>query len=397
MIKDDFPIFDNSSLVYLDNGATTHKPNMVIDAISYYYKNINSNIGRGVYKLAEKSTDAYEQTRIKMAKFINSPSKNIVYTAGTTMSLNLVANIIKQHIKPKGKIVLSVLEHHANILPWQRLAKELDLEIIYLSDNNILANPFLLEDSFWKDVKILSLTHTSNVTGQILPIKEWCYTAKKHNVITVIDGAQGISSEIVNVQDIECDFYAFSAHKLYAPMGVGILYIANKFLDSEPFILGGGIIEDVVEKDYFLLEGNHRFEAGTPNVADIYACSTALDYLESQNWSSLILHMKKLEMNLYDKLKSDSRIQILNDESRTYFKHSHIISFNLKNIHAHDVGTFFSEENIAVRVGKHCTHPLHQFLKVNSSVRASFGIYNTEEDINKLIDTINRCFKFFGV
>lgn len=397
MIKDDFPIFENSSLVFLDNGATTHKPNIVIDAISYYYKNLNSNIGRGVYKLAEKSTDAYEHTREKISKFINAPVKNIIYTVGTTMSLNIVANNIKQHIKPNGKIVLSILEHHANILPWQRLAKELNLEIIYISDNETLANPLLLPDDFWKDVKVVSLTHTSNVTGQILPIKEWCYLAKKHKAISVIDGAQGISSEIVNITEIDCDFYAFSAHKLYAPMGVGVLYMSDKFINSDPLLLGGGIIEDVTENNYFLLEDNHRFEAGTPNVADIYALSTTLDYLQSQNWATLILNMKKLELSLYEKLKSDSRIQILNEESREFFNHSHIISFNLKGIHAHDVGTFLSEEDIAVRVGKHCTHPLHHFLKASASVRVSFGIYNTEEDITKLIDSINRCFKFFGV
>lgn len=397
MIKSDFPIFRNlPDLIYLDNGASTQKPQEVINALSYYYENLNSNIGRGVYQLAEKSGIAYEATRKNVAKFIHTKKSNILFSAGTTLALNQIAHMLESEVREGQKIVLSILEHHANILPWQRLAKKKNLTLVYVDDNEFLSNPSQIPTDFWQDVAIIALTHVSNVTGQILPIKEWCKVANSYGIISVIDGAQGISSELVNVEDINCDFYVFSAHKLYAPMGVGILYLKDRFLQNEPMILGGGIIEDVVKEQYFLLEEPARFEAGTPNVADIYGLSHALDYLNKHDFPLLISQMKELSDYLYEELSHNPYIEILNKASRNYFKHSHIISFNIKNIHAHDVGTFLAQKNIAVRVGKHCTHPLHTYLNTNSSVRVSLGIYNTTEDIDKLITEINKCIHFFG-
>lgn len=394
-LKKDFPIFSHQKLVYLDNGATTQKPKTMIDAIQNYYSTMNSNIGRGVYELAELSSNAFERTRKTISHFIHTKAKNITFSSGCTASLNQAAYIIEQLVKPKQKIVLSILEHHANILPWQRLAKKHDLELVFIKDFKLLAYPELIEDSFFDNVAVLALTHVSNVTGQILPIKKWCEIAQKHNIISVIDGAQGIVTELVDVQDINCDFYAFSAHKLYGPMGVGVLYMKDRFLQKNPLILGGGIIEDVLETEYFLLEGNTRFEAGTPNVADVVAFQSSIDYLVSHHWEQLLKSMKQLGRYLYEQLSSIPEVKVLNNSYRLFIPHGHIVSFALPHVHAHDVGTFLANCNIAVRVGKHCTHPLHEALLINSTVRVSLGIYNTEEDIDFFIEKIKACIEYF--
>lgn len=394
-LKENFPIFSNQELIYLDNGATTQKPKVMIDAIQNYYSTINSNVGRGVYQIAELSSNAFEKTRSTVSHFIHAKAKNITFSSGCTASLNQAAYIIGQYIKPKQKIVLSILEHHANILPWQRLAKKHDLELIFIKDFKLLAYPELIEDSFFDNVAVLALTHVSNVTGQILPIKKWCDIANKHNIISVIDGAQGIVTELVNVQDLNCDFYAFSAHKLYGPMGVGVLYMKDRFLQKEPLILGGGIIEDVLENEYLLLDGNTRFEAGTPNVADVVAFQSSIHYLVSHHWEDLLQSMHQLGNYLYEQLSAIENINIVNNSYRLFVPHGHIISFSIPNVHAHDVGTFLSNYNIAVRVGKHCTHPLHEALSTNSTVRVSLGIYNTKEDIDYFITKIKACIEYF--
>jgi cysteine desulfurase/selenocysteine lyase len=398
-IKEDFPIFqtaENKNLVYLDNGSTTHKPLCLLNAITDYYINSNSNIGRGVYKLAELSEKAYNNAREKVAHFINAKSKNIIFTPGSTFSLNQAAYIVGQKIKPKQKILLSIAEHHANILPWQRLAKEKDLEIIYITENELIAHPDMLPPAFLNNVAVIALTHVSNVTGQINPIEKWCEIARKLNIITVIDGAQGICSKIIDIESIDCDFYTFSAHKLYGPMGVGVLYINDKFLyNVEPLQLGGGIIEDVLNDSYTLSEGFSRFEPGTPNVADISAFAITLDYLVSKNWTELLRETHNLTEYLYEQIKDNPDLIIVNRNDRHILKHSHIISFSVKNIHAHDVGTFLSNSNIAIRVGKHCTHPLHSFLGLNSTARVSLGIYNTKEDIDFFVKKLNDCISFF--
>lgn len=398
-LRKDFPIFEtsiNKRLIYLDNGATTQKPQVLVKAISDYYQNINSNIGRGVYSIAEQSELAYENSRKKIAKFLNCSHRNITFTSGTTSGINEIAYIVSQYIEPKKKIVLSILEHHANILPWQRLAKEKDLEIVFIKDFSQLANPEMIEQSFWENVAVISLTHVSNVTGQIIPIEKWCSIAREKDIITVIDGAQGVSSCIIDLSNIGCDFYVFSAHKLYGPMGLGIIYMDKKFIKkSQPFILGGGIIDNVNEKDFSLIDDIHKFEAGTPNVANVVAFSSTLDYLEQNNWRFLLDHLHVLGQYLYKQLKTNTQITILNDEHRNSFSHSHIVSFKIDDIHSHDVGTYLANYNIAVRVGKHCTYPLHNFLQADSSIRVSLGIYNNKEDIDMLLNILNKCILFF--
>lgn len=395
-IKNDFPIFKNlPQLVYLDNGATTQKPSVMLEALTNYYSNKNSNIGRSVYHLAEISENAYEDSRKIVANFINCSKKNIVFTKGCTESLNQVAFIAGQLLQPKQKIVLSIFEHHANILPWQRLAKEKDLDLVFLDKEEDLLYPENLPNEFWDNVGLISLTHVSNVTGQIHPIQKWCQLAKSKSIITCIDGAQGIVSELVNIKDVDCDFYAFSAHKIYGPMGVGILYISNDIITKNvtPQLLGGGIVEEVLCNDYTLVDSVTRFEAGTPNVADIYAFGQTLLYLKENDWQLLLKKNHELNEYLIEQLNSIKNCTL-------YLPHilplSHLTSFNLKNIHAHDLGTYLSNKNIAVRVGKHCTHPLHEHLKSNSTVRASIGIYNDKNDIDQLIIALKEAQQFFG-
>lgn len=396
-IKQDFPIFNTyPELIYLDNGATTQKPQAMIDGLSDYYSNKNSNIGRSVYNLAAISEDAYESSRNIIAKFVGAKNNNIVFTKGCTESINQVAYIASQLLKPKQKIIISIWEHHANILPWQRLAKEKDLELVIIEDEKILAFPELLDSTFWDNVGLIALSHVSNVTGQIHPIKNWCKIAKAHNILTCIDGAQGITSEIIDLKDIDCDFYAFSAHKLYGPMGIGVLYIDDNIINNpsiEPMFLGGAIIEDVTKYDYTLLADAHRFETGTPNVADVYAFAKTLEYLIDNKWVLLLEANHLLNNYLLNQLKKIPNIFIIEPQ---FLPISHMVSFKVNNIHAHDIGTFLSTHNIAVRVGKHCTHPLHTFLNINSSIRVSIGIYNSQADIDFFIDKIKEALLFFG-
>lgn len=395
-IKNDFPIFNTyPELIYLDNGATTQKPQVMIDALTNYYVQKNSNIGRSVYKLAEVSEITYENSRKKIAQFVGANKKNIIFTKGATESLNQAAYISSQLLKSGQKILLSMYEHHANILPWQRIAKEKNLELIFIDDEEILLHPENISDSLWDNVGLIALTHVSNVTGQIHAIKKWCKIAREKNIITCIDGSQGVVSEVVNLSEIDCDFYAFSAHKLYGPMGLGVLYINQQIVNKKviPFLLGGGIIEEVVKEGYTLLDGAYRFEAGTPNVADVYAFAETLDYLKSKNWEALLKTSHDLTQYLIKELDNITEIEIIKP---TLLPVSHMVSFVVKNIHAHDLGTYLSNYNIAVRVGKHCAHPLHEFLDINSSVRASVGIYNNKSDINQFILYLKQAIKFFG-
>jgi cysteine desulfurase/selenocysteine lyase len=390
-LKNDFPIFkEYPELVFLDNASSSQKPQILIDSLSEYYTKYNSNIGRGIYKLAEKSQTCYDNAKNIIANFLNTNSEKICFTSSATDGLNIASYLISQKIQPYSKIILSIYEHHANILIWQRLAKEKNLEIIFLKDDYLLKNPNNISKEFWNGVSLIALTHSSNVTGITLPIKEWISLAKEKNIITVIDGAQGITTERVDLNNLNPDFYVFSAHKLYGPMGLGILYISNTFIKEEPFKLGGGIIDDVTEKSYVLLEDNLKFEAGTPNVANIYAFSKVLNYLENHSFDKIIKYTHELNNILIEKLYSIEYVKLLPSN-----KNSNIVSFNIDNIHPHDVGSFLSNKNIAVRVGKHCAYPLHYHLNIPASIRVSFALYNNKDDIDKLINVIKNCYNFF--
>lgn len=391
-IKNEFPIFDkNSKLVFVDNASTSQKPQVLISALQEYYTQYNSNIGRGIYDLAEKSQSAFDSSKQIISQFIGTTSNNLIFTSGATESMNMIAYFVNQLIPENSKVLLSIYEHHANILIWQRLAKEKNLTLEFIKDEAILLNPNLLDKCFFDNVSVLALTHVSNVNGQTFPIADWISLTKKYNVISVIDGAQGITSEKINLQELNPDFYCFSAHKIYGPMGLGITYFSAKHLKLKPYKLGGGIIEDVEEESFLLSEEINRFEAGTPNVANIFAFAKVLSYLKEKDWSECIKYTHELNEYFYQNLNKLNFVSILKSKNR-----GNLTSFNITGVHPHDVGTFFSTKNIAVRVGKQCAYPLHYHLKLNSSVRVSFAIYNNKEEIDYIIEVINQCYKFFN-
>lgn len=391
-IKNDFPIFQKyPKLVFLDNGATSQKPQVLMDSLQEYYISSNSNIGRGVYELAEKSQNAFEDSKKIISEFIGTKSDNLIFTSGATESLNMIAYLVSQVIPEGSKILLSIYEHHSNLLVWQRLAQEKNLTLEFIKDDSILLDPNSLNDSFFDNVSLLALTHVSNVTGQKFPIEHWIKLCSKHNVISVIDGAQGITSQSLHLDLLAPDFYSFSAHKIYGPMGLGVTYFSSKYLKLQPYKLGGGIIEDVEESGFELSEEINRFEAGTPNVANIFAFAQVLKYLKSNNWPLLISHTVAVNGIFHESLKNLDFVSILSNYSG-----GTLTSFNIKGIHPHDVGTFLSSKNIAVRVGKHCAYPLHSHLNINSSIRVSFAIYNTKEDVDYIIQMIQECYQYFN-
>ncbi len=391
-IKEQFPILKNhQGLVFLDNASTTQKPNILVEALSDYYYNYNSNVGRGIYKLAEISENKYQESKINIKNFFNASKYELLVTSGSTESLNIAAHI-STNFNKKKYIVIPFFEHHANILIWQSLAKKLNLEIYWIKDLDNFENPSEHLRHIKENISVIALTHVSNVTGEIIPIQPWINFAKEVNAISVIDGSQSVTSLLINLNEIDCDFFAFSAHKLYGPMGLGFLFMNPKFLKSDPLKLGGGIIEDVTLDGYELTDGVNRFEAGTPNVANTYAFSKVLDWLANNQWDNLLKKSKEITRKLYIELEQINIKPIVLSSS---FSKTHICSFNIPNIHPHDVGTFLSNKNIAVRVGKHCAYPLHQHLNLNSSVRASIGIYNDENDIDYFINTLKDVQNYF--
>lgn len=392
MNKNDFPIFTQyPELVFLDNGATSQKPQVLIDALQEYYTKYNSNIGRGVYDLAEKSQNIFEQSKSVISQFIGTKPNNLIFTSGATESMNMIAYFVKQLIKDNTKILLSIYEHHSNILVWQRLAQEKNLTIEFIKDDNILLNPNDVSVGFFDNVSVVALTHVSNVTGQTFPIDKWAYFCRQNNIISVIDGAQGITSHSLNLDLTNPDFYSFSAHKIYGPMGLGVTYFSSKHLQLQPYKLGGGIIEDVEETGFELSEEINRFEAGTPNVANIFAFAKVLDYLNNNNWTLQRLKTQNLNKYFYKELKKIDFVSVLAN-----YDSGNLTSFNIKGVHPHDVGTFLSSKNIAVRVGKHCAYPLHAHLNINSSIRVSFAVYNTLEDVKYIIKMIQECYQYFN-
>jgi cysteine desulfurase / selenocysteine lyase len=396
--KKDFPIFNHyPNLVYLDNAATTQKPQCLIEAEKDYYIQYNSNIHRSVHHLADKATELYELTRKKVANLIHAKQKEIVFTTGTTHSLNLIAFNLEEHIQKDDLIVLSIVEHHANILPWQRIAQKKGASLFYIKDDELINNPELLKSKVdINRVKIITLTEASNVTGEELPIKKWIDFANQEKIISVIDGAQGVTHKKIDIKDLNCDFYAFSAHKIYGPTGVGVLYGKHHLLNQfSPLLLGGGIIEFVEEQNYTLLDTPHRLEAGTPNIAGIVSLSSVLNYLDSINFyiDNIALEQKKLNQILINELSNINEVKIVKvfNSLPTF----NIVSFNIDNIHSHDAGSFLANKNIATRVGQHCAAPLFNHIHQNSSIRASLALYNEREDIDFLIKEIKNCIQFF--
>ena len=399
--RSDFPVLerrvrDDKALVYLDNAATTQKPIQVIDAITDYYKNHNSNIHRAVHALAEESTEAFEVTRSKIAKFLNvSHSEEIIFVRGTTEAINLVAYAWGRDNVQKGDIVVTTeYEHHSNIVPWQELCKRTGacLKVIPINEAGEI-NLDEMNRLISSKTRIISITHVSNTLGTINPIKKIINLAKSVDALTLIDGAQAAAHMRIDVQDIDCDFYVFSGHKLYGPTGTGVLYGKEEILNSlNPYQYGGEMILKVTFDETTYNSLPHKFEAGTPNIAGAIGLMHAIEYLKEIDFDSAIDH----EMTVHDyalkQLKLLPNLKIIGAAKDK----SSIISFTIGELHPHDVGTILNQKAVAVRTGHHCTMPLMDFYQIPGTIRASFSFYNSKEEVDVLISALEIATEMLG-
>lgn len=393
-IRKDFPLLNqrvyNKPLIYLDNAATTQKPLQVIETITKYYSEENSNVHRGVHFLSQQATLAFENARVMVQKFINATfSHEIIFTKGTTESINLVANSFgRAFLKEGDEILISTMEHHSNIVPWQLACSyyNANLKVIPIFENGELdfdSFKVLLSDK----TKLIAITHVSNTLGTINPVKKIIEIAHQKNIPVLIDGAQGIAHTKVDVQNLDCDFYCFSGHKIYGPMGVGVLYGKEKWLNQLPPYQGGGeMIKKVTFENTTFNELPFKFEAGTPSVADVIGLSSALDYVSSlginkiEEYENELLKYATSELSKIDEIKIIGRAE----------EKAALISFLLADSHPFDVGTIINHMGIAVRTGHHCTQPLMDFYNIPGTIRASFSFYNTFEEINLFVDAIKK-------
>jgi len=400
-IKADFPIFSCKSpgppLVYLDNAATSQKPLVVIRALEDFYSTYNSNIHRGVYKIAERATAEYERAREKVRGFVSAPStEEIVFTRNTTESLNLVAQSWGRKFVSRGdRIVITLLEHHSNIVPWQELAKEKKAQVEFAGIDK--EGNLDLEDFKEKVVgaKVVAFTHVSNVLGTLNPVKEMAKVARREGALVVIDGAQAVPHMPVDISDIGCDFYAFSAHKMLGPTGVGVLYGRRERLEEmPPFLTGGDMISEVHLSGAVWNDLPWKFEAGTSNIADVIAFGAALDYLSNIGMSAVRRHEIALTAQALDELPKCDGVKVYGPSNPE--RRGAVIPFNVKDIHPHDVSAVLDGMGIAVRSGYHCAQPLHEWFGIPSSVRASFYIYNKGEDVDALVEGVRKAGEVFG-
>lgn len=395
-IREKFPIFNNNpNLIYLDSAATSQKPETVINAQSDFLKNFNSNVHRGIYKLSIKSTELFEKSRNNIAKFINAKSQEIVFTKNTTESINIIANSILDIVdNNKTEIVITEMEHHSNLIPWQQLAKKNNMKLIVIP----ITNDYKLDYDEAKNLindktAIVTLCHVSNSLGTINNIAEIISYAKEFDALTVIDGAQAVSHFKVDVKELDCDFYVFSGHKMYGPDGVGILYGKEEFLNKmNPTTYGGGMINTVSFDETTFADLPEKFEAGTQNISGIVALNNAIEFIEEIGFDKIKDHESELLRYTIDNLKSLELIEIYNPGVDNSIG---VISFNLDGIHAHDISTIVDEDNIALRAGHHCCIPLMKKLKLAATCRISLGIYNTKEEIDKLIESLNKAKEIF--
>ena len=399
-IKSDFPTLDQKingkQLVYLDNAATTQKPYTVIEAVDKYYKNTNSNIHRGVHTLSQKATEKYENTRLKIANFINSDSeKEIIFVRGATEAINLVANCyVRPLLNSNDEIIISQMEHHANIVPWQMVCEEkkAKLKILPMNQNGELLVDEL-ENMINKNTKFISMNHVSNSLGTINPIKKIVQLAHKNKIKIMVDGAQAVQHIPVNMKEIGADFYCFSGHKLYAPTGIGVLYGKKELLDEMPPYQGGGdMIKSVTFEKTVYNEVPQKFEAGTPNISGVIALGTAIDYIINIGIENIANHEKELLEYATKEISKVKGITIIGNAENK----ASVLSFTIEGIHPHDIGTIMDSEGVAIRAGKHCTDPVMDFYCIPATARASFAIYNTKDDVQKLVNSVKKTIEVFG-
>jgi len=399
-VRNDFPILSRTiygkPLVYFDNAATTHKPNIVIDAISNYYRNDNANVHRGVHYLSQQATAAFEDVRKKIASFVNAGSPNeIIFTRGATEAINLVAwSYCETFLNAGDEIIISVLEHHSNIVPWQVACerKGAHLKVIPVTPEGGL-DLNLFEQLLNNRTKMVAVSHISNTLGTINPIAEIVNMAHSKGVPVFVDGAQGLSHGPVDVQKLDCDFYAFSAHKMYGPMGIGGVYGKTSWLEKmPPYQLGGEMIDKVTFEKTTYNEIPYKFEAGTPNVADVMGFGSAIDYLNELGWDFITAQENDLLEYATARLQSIEGVKIIGTSEHK----AAIISFIIDGIHFFDAGTIMDHLGIAVRTGSHCTQPLMDSLGISGTLRVSMAFYNTRQEVDKLIDAIHRVKTLFA-
>ena len=393
-IRNDFPILKaevrSKDLVYLDNGATAQKPSLVIDAINTYYKDYNSNIHRGVHHLSQVATTAYEEAREKLRGFINSPKlEEVIFTKGTTDSINIVASCFGRNSLNKGdEVIISAMEHHSNIVPWQMICDEREAVLKVVPINN---NGELLMDEYKKllsdKTKLVAVIHISNTLGTINPVKEIVDLAHQKGALVLLDGAQAVPHIKVDVQDLGCDFYVFSGHKMFGPTGVGVLYGKSEYLnDMPPYQGGGDMIKEVTfeKTTYNCLP--HKFEAGTPNIVGGIGLGVAVDYMQEVGID--LIHTREEELLAYatEKILKIEGVRIIGEAERK----ASVLSFVIDGLHPFDIGTLLDQLGIAVRTGHHCTQPLMTFFEIPGTIRASFAFYNTKEEVDQLISGLER-------
>lgn len=402
-IRKDFPILERTvrgkPLVYLDNAATTQKPRSVISALVHYYEHYNANIHRGLHTMAEEATAAYEESRLKVGRFVNAPhpEQEIIFTRNTTESINLVANAWgRKFLKPGDEILFSAMEHHSNLVPWQMIALGTGAKVRYV---DIDATGHLVWDDLLEKInektKIVAISQMSNVLGTINPIKEIAAVAHRYGAIVVVDGAQSVPHMPVDVQDLDCDFLAFSAHKMLGPTGVGVLYGKRDLLNAmDPFLGGGEMIMKVTYETSTYAALPNKFEAGTPNIADVIAFGAAIDYLEGIGMEAVREHEIELTQYAIDALSRVEGVRVFGP--RDAAEKGGAVTFNYGELHPHDLSQVLDQEGIAIRAGHHCAQPLMRELGVVATARASFYIYNTKEEIDALVDGLGAAERIFG-
>ena len=400
-IKSQFPIFakkiNGKPLVYLDSSNSSQKPFSVINRLDDFYKNEFSNIGRSIHTLSVNATNKFDETRMSIKKFINADSKDeIIFTKNATESINLVASTFGQRYIEKGdEILITELEHHSNYVPWHYLRKIKGAVIKFAPINNdgdIIVSE--LEKLITSKTKIIAVTHLSNVTGTVVPVKEIIDIAHKKNIPVLVDGCQSAPHIKIDVKDLDCDFYAISGHKVYGPTGVGILYAKKKWLENlPPYIGGGGMISEVTKNEVTYAELPEKYEAGTMATAEVVAFNESIKFMQSLGIENLINHEKELTNYALEKLKKINSVKIIGNPKNK----AGVISFVIKGIHPHDIATILDEDGVAIRAGHHCCQILHERLNLTATARASFGVYNTKEDIDIFCKAIENCRKVFDL
>lgn len=395
--KDDFPILKNRKISYLDSGATTQKPQSVIMQIEEFYKNFNANPHRGAYSLSIEATEKYENVRAKIAKFINAKhTEEIIFSKNASESLNLIAySYGLENLKNDDEVVISIMEHHSNLVPWQYVTKKTNskLKYMYINDEYELSKEEI-EAKITDNTKIVGITHVSNVLGTINNVKEIIKYAHKKGAVVIVDASQSIPHMKIDVQDLDADFLVFSGHKMFAPLGIGVLYGKREMLNKmSPFLMGGDMIEYVYEQDTTFSPLPNKFEAGTQNVEGVIGLGAAIDYIEKIGYEKIQEVENSVTNYAIEELSKLDFIKLY--VTKNSKNHSSVISFNINGVHPHDVASILDSNGVCVRSGNHCAQPLLRYLGVDSTCRASFSIYNTKEDVDNLIEALKKSYKMF--